>query len=76
MPIICNQVQSGSTVHTDEHRSYLSLNSKGFIHGTVCHKYNFINRLTGVHTQSVEYMNNMIKIEIKKKNTARTYNKS
>ncbi len=67
LPIICNQVVPGSVVHTDEHRSYSRLSANGYIHGTVCHKYNFVDRVTGVHTQAVESINNLIKICIKNK---------
>ncbi|KAG0426441.1 hypothetical protein DMUE_5966, partial [Dictyocoela muelleri] len=67
IPIICNQVISESTIHTDEHASYRSLASRGFIYGTVCHKYNFVNRETGVNTQAIESCNNCLKSEIKKR---------
>ncbi|KAG0429451.1 hypothetical protein DMUE_5742, partial [Dictyocoela muelleri] len=40
--IICDNVVSGSTIRTDEHRSYSSLSKLGYIHQTVCHKYNFV----------------------------------
>jgi transposase-like protein len=42
-PIICDRVVMGSVIHTDEHRSYSSLNRNGYYHNTVCHKYNFVN---------------------------------
>lgn len=65
LPIICAQVVSGATIHTDEHRSYSSLSRYGYIHGTVCHKYTFVDSFTGVDTQSVESINNCIKYYIK-----------
>ncbi|KCZ78685.1 hypothetical protein H311_00276, partial [Anncaliia algerae PRA109] len=58
IPIICNQVVPGSVVWTDEHRSYLSLVNKGFQHDSVCHKYEFVDKVKGVHTQSVESFHN------------------
>jgi transposase-like protein len=72
MPIICDRVNSNSIIHTDEHRSYLALGRLGYLHGTVCHKYNFVDRLPGVYTQAVESFNNMIKHEIKKRKGVRT----
>ncbi len=64
IPIICENVVSGSTIHTNEHRCHRILTSKGFVHDTVCHKYTFINPVTGVHTQSVESVNYLIKSSI------------
>jgi hypothetical protein len=37
----------GSTNYADEHRSYLKLNSMRFTHGSVYHKYTFVNQITG-----------------------------
>jgi transposase-like protein len=48
IPIICENVCSGTTIHTDERGAYNSLQRIGFIHGTVCHKYTFMNRLGNV----------------------------
>lgn len=66
IPIICDRVISGSTIITDEHRSYNSLISHGFIHKSVCHKYNFVDPITQIHTQHVESFNNALKYSIKK----------
>ncbi|KCZ80089.1 hypothetical protein H312_02514, partial [Anncaliia algerae PRA339] len=66
LPIICNNIINGSVIWTDEHKSYSPLTSKGFLHSTVCHKYNFVDKETGTHTQVVESFNNCIKIAIKK----------
>jgi hypothetical protein len=54
VPIVVSQVCSGSTIHTDEHGAYHNLSSFGFVHGTVCHKYEFVNSITSVNTQGVE----------------------
>ncbi|KCZ78048.1 hypothetical protein H311_00932 [Anncaliia algerae PRA109] len=65
IPIITRQVAANSKIWTDEHRSYRSLFELGFNHGSVCHKYEFINSLNGVNTQAVESFNNCIKLAIK-----------
>lgn len=67
LPIINRHVNHGAVIHTDEHRSYGVLGRSGFIHGTVCHKYTFVNRIDNVHTQAVESFNNCVKLEIKKR---------
>lgn len=72
VPIICSQVASGSVVNTDEHGAYFNLRSYGFIHGTVCHKYNFVDRGTGINTQGIESFHNELKIEIKKRKGVKT----
>ncbi|KAG0440214.1 hypothetical protein DMUE_1903 [Dictyocoela muelleri] len=68
IPIIERVVRSGSIIHTDEWPSYSRLSeANNYSHGTVCHKYNFINPENFVHTQNVESFNNKIKYEIKKR---------
>lgn len=72
VPIICSQVNSGSIIHTDEHGAYYNLRNWGFYHGSVCHKYEFVNRITGVHTQGIESFHSELKLEIKKRKGIRT----
>lgn len=72
IPIIKNNVTRGSIIHTDELKSYLPLCNLGFQHFCVCHKYEFINKLTGAQTQAVESFNNCIKYEIKNRKGVRT----
>jgi transposase-like protein len=67
IPIICDNVEKGSIIYADEHRSYSSLNYIGFSHSTVCNKYEFVNQENFVYTQAVESFNNEIKLEIKRK---------
>ena len=76
LPIICEHVLSGSTIHTDEHRSYGVLGRNGFEHATVCHKYMFVDREANVHTQHVESFNNCLKYEIKKRKGVKTINRA
>lgn len=46
----------GTTIHTDEWAAYngIGTSRNGYIHRTVCHKRNFVDPLTGVHTQNIE----------------------
>lgn len=72
LPIICSRVVVGSLIHTDEHRTYKTLTNFGYIHQSVCHKYEFVNQITNVHTQHVESFNNYLKVEIKKRKGVKT----
>lgn len=67
IPIICRQVASNSIISTDEHRSYSTLGQYFSSHNTVCHKYEFVNSINGVHTQSIESFHNELKLEIKRR---------
>jgi len=69
LPIISNVVRAGSTIYTDDFKSYLGLSGLNeYSHMSVCHKYNFVDPVTGVHTQNVESFNNKIKRKIKSMN--------
>lgn len=72
VPIICRQVAQHSIIWTDEHKSYGQLRNHNFTHGTVCHKYEFINHMNGVNTQAVESFNNCLKLEIKRRKGVET----
>ncbi|KCZ81455.1 hypothetical protein H312_01127 [Anncaliia algerae PRA339] len=61
LPIIESVVLNGSTIYTDEHKSYQRLSLLCYQHGTVCHKYEFLNRETGANTQAVESFNEYLK---------------
>ena len=54
-PIIQRVCRPGTLIYSDEWAAYRSIHDNlGFDHETVCHKDNFVNPLTGVHTQNVE----------------------
>ena len=67
IPIIERIVRPGSIIHTDEARFYTRLKNEeyGFTHLTVCHKFNFVDSESGIHTQHVESWNNKLKSKIK-----------
>ena len=69
LPIIARVVREGSIISTDEFSSYIRLrDNANYEHRTVCHKYNFVCPITGVHTQHVESNNNKLKRGIKSAN--------
>ena len=67
LPIIHQNIERGSVIHTDEHKSYFRLNELGYIHDTVCHKYEFVNSITGANTQAVESFNNELNLDVKRR---------
>jgi transposase-like protein len=76
IPIIMQQVANGSKIWTDELSSYRCIRHFNYIHGTVCHKYEFINSETGVNTQAIESFNSQLKYEIKVRKGVQTTNRS
>lgn len=67
IPILVDQIAHGSTIYTDEHRSYSQLSGLGYNHRSVCHKYEFINSTTGVNTQAIESFHNELKLAVKRR---------
>jgi transposase-like protein len=67
MPMIYDNVELGSIIHTDEHKSYSRLNDVGFIYDTVCHKYESVNGETGSNTQAVESFDKELNFDIKRR---------
>ena len=67
LPIIQSVVRPGSIVHSDEWRSYRQIQGRtGLSHRTVNHSINFVEPITGVHTQNIESYWNVKKTVIKK----------
>ena len=54
LPLIQQFVRPGSTVYSDAWAAYNNLEQHGYVHGVVVHQENFVDPLTGVHTQNIE----------------------
>ena len=52
--LILRHVETGSTIHTDQWAGYCRLGRVGFIHHTVNHSENYVDPISGVHTQGIE----------------------
>jgi hypothetical protein len=60
-------VHTGSIVFTDCWKGYIDLNILGFFTFTVNHPKNFVNPITGVHTQRIENLWCMVKKSIRRR---------
>ena len=56
LPIIQHHIRPGSVIYSDEWRAYCRLGGMGYTHKTVNHSQNFVDPITGAHTQQVESM--------------------
>jgi len=54
IPIVNEFVRPGTTVHSDGWAAYNHLGEHGYTHRVVVHEENFVDPITGVHTQGVE----------------------
>ena len=68
LPIIQRHVRPGTTIWSDEWAAYRRVQQLPFVstHATVNHSLEFVNPVTGVHTQHVESYWNQVKTKFKR----------
>ncbi|CAF1296695.1 unnamed protein product, partial [Rotaria sp. Silwood1] len=67
LPIIQEYVLPDTTIHSDEWKAYHNLGrNPDYVHLTVNHSLNFVDRTTGVHTQKIENTWMLVKRKHKK----------
>ena len=68
LPIIQRHVAAGSVVHSDQWRAYSQVGTLPNVasHSTVNHQINFVDPVSGVHTQHVESYWNRSKTKLKR----------
>ena len=68
LPIIQQHVVNGSTVYSDQWAAYNQVAMVPGVagHATVNHSINFVDPITGVHTQNVESYWNRVKTKFKR----------
>ena len=55
LPIIQQYIRPGTTIISDEWRAHHDIGTlPGYTHQTVNHSHNFVDPVTGAHTQSIE----------------------
>ena len=67
LPIILAHTQPGTIIHSDQWRAYNQVNTLPNVasHSTVNHSIEFVDPVTGTHTQNVESYWNRVKIRFK-----------
>ena len=68
LPIIQAHTQAGTIIHSDQWRAYSQVHTLPNVssHSTVNHSLEFVDPVTGTHTQNVESYWNRVKIRFKK----------
>jgi len=63
LPIIMQEIEYETTIYSDEWRAYSTLKEHGFLHQTVNHSKNFIDRRAGAQTQTIECLWKHMKVK-------------
>ena len=66
LPIIQQHVATGTIIHSDQWASYNGVAglTTAAAHHTVNHSVEFVNSVTGVHTQNIESYWNRVKVKL------------
>ena len=70
LPIIRRAILPGTTIHSDDWGAYTQLQAQvpaAAVHDVVVHRYNFVDPVTGAHTQNIESCWNRLKAKIKER---------
>ena len=54
LPIIQKYIAHGTLIITDKWKAYINLGRHGYIHEDVNHSQNFVDPVSGAHTNSIE----------------------
>ncbi len=73
LPIIQEYIEDGTTIYSDCWRAYDTLNDEGFVHHSVNHSLHFRDPETGVHTNTVEGMWNLVRRDLPKFGTKKEH---
>ena len=72
LPIIQTYIRPGTTVFSDEWRAYSQITSLGLSHSTVNHSINFVDPISGAHTQNIESTWSFVKNMLRKQGVMNT----
>ena len=65
IPIIEHHVQRGTHIHSDGANVYKCLTQRGYNHHFVVHRENYVDPVTGTHTNYIENLWSLLKLKIK-----------
>ena len=72
LPIIQTYIRPGTSVFSDEWRAYSQITSLGLSHSTVNHSINFVDPISGAHTQNIESTWSFVKKMLRKQGVMNT----
>ena len=65
IPLITRHVEQGATIHSDGANVYKCLRNMNYTYDFVVHEREFVNRITGTHTNYIENVWSNLKIHLK-----------